>query len=122
MFCAALGNSDRIASLSFHGFEAQTRELTKTIDDAKGAIRQIRELAVVAAEALIDLRVNSHALLVGAPGLDEYKEQDEFKAKVIDKRVVPDQGRDGELVARREPFGPMGSGGDLLQHGTEPSL
>ena len=84
MFCAVLGNPDRIASLKFLGMEAQTRELTKTIDDAKEAIRQIRELGVVAAEALIDLRENSHAIIADAPGLDEYKEEDEFKAKVIE--------------------------------------
>ncbi len=84
MFCAVLGNPDRIASLKFLGFETQTRELTKTIDDAKEAIRQIRQLAVVTAEALIDLRENSHALLAEAPGLDEYREQDEFKANVIE--------------------------------------
>lgn len=83
MFCAVLGNPDRIASLKFFGFETQTRELTKTIDDAKEAIRQIRELAVVTAEALIDLRENSNALLLSGSGRDEYREQDEFKANVI---------------------------------------
>ncbi len=85
MFCAVLGNSDRIASLKLWGFETQTRELTKTIDDAKEAIRQIRELAVVTAEALIDLRVNSNALLLDSrAGRDDFREQDEFKARVIE--------------------------------------
>src|ERR1700752_1018186 len=64
------GNLDRIesfkASYQSAVIEAKTRELTQTIDDAKEAIRQIRELAVVTAEQLIDLRENSHALLVGA--------------------------------------------------------
>jgi hypothetical protein len=83
MFCAVLGNPDRIASLKFLGFETQTRELTKTIDDAKEAIRQIRELAVVTAEELIDLRENSNALLAGGAGRDEFREQDEFKAKIL---------------------------------------
>ena len=89
-------NLDRIesfkASYQSAVIEAKTRELTTTIDDAKEAIRQIRELAVVAAEALIDLRENSHALVADAPGLEEYKEQDEFKAKVIEalkKMSVP---------------------------------
>ena len=69
--------------LSLTGIEAQTRELTQTIDDAKEAIRQIRELAVVTAEELIDLRENSNALLVGGPGRDEFREQDEFKARIL---------------------------------------
>jgi hypothetical protein len=81
-------NLDRIesfkASYQSAVIEAKTRELTQTIDDAKEAIRQIRELAVVTAEALIDLRLNSNALLTGAPGRDEFKEQDEFKARVIE--------------------------------------
>jgi hypothetical protein len=68
MFCAVLGNPDRIASLKFLGFETQTRELAKTIDDAKEAIRQIREVAVVTAEALIDLRENSNSLLLSRSG------------------------------------------------------
>jgi hypothetical protein len=87
VFCALMGNPDRFETMKFSpltGFEAKTRELTQTIDDAKEAIRQIRELAVVTAEALIDLRVNSHALLVGVPGRDEFREQDEFKARVIE--------------------------------------
>jgi hypothetical protein len=79
-----LGNPDRIASLKFLGFETQTRELTKTIDDAKEAIGQIRQLAVVTAEALIDLRENSNALLVNGFARDEYREQDEFKANIIE--------------------------------------
>lgn len=66
------------------GFETQTRELTKTIDDAKEAIRQIRELAVVTAEELIDLRENSNALLAGGPGRDEFREQDKFTAKILE--------------------------------------
>ncbi len=84
---AVLGNPDRIESLSFspiNGFAAKTRELNKTIDDAKEAIRQIRELAVVSAETLIDLSENSNALLVEGPGQDEYKKQDERKAKILE--------------------------------------
>jgi hypothetical protein len=87
MFCAVLGNPDRIASLKFLGFETQTRELTKTIDDAKEAIRQIRELAVVTAEGLIELRENSNAflgVLAGGQERDEYRAQDEFKTNVVD--------------------------------------
>jgi hypothetical protein len=83
IFFAVLGNPDRIASLKIWGFETQTRELTRTIDDAKEAIRQIRELAVAAATALIRLRENSHALLASGPGQDEYNEQDEFKETMI---------------------------------------
>jgi hypothetical protein len=37
----------------------------------------------------------------------------EFEA-AVGVHVIPDQGRDGELVARREPVGPMGSGENLL--------
>lgn len=79
-------NLDRIesfkASYQSAAIEAKTRELTQTIDDAKEAIRQIRELAVITGEALIDLRMNSHALI--ADGTDIYKEEDEFKARVIE--------------------------------------
>ena len=78
-------NLDRIesfkASYQSAVIETKTRELTQTIDDANEAIRQIRELAAVTAEALIDLRVNSHALIVD--GVDIYKEYDDFKSKLI---------------------------------------
>jgi Transglycosylase SLT domain len=39
----------------------------------------------------------------------------EFEA-AVGVHVVPDQRRDGDLIARREPVGPMGPGEDLLQH------
>ena len=42
----------------------------------------------------------------------------EFES-AIGVHVVPDQGRDGELVARGEPLGPMGPGENLLQPGDE---
>jgi hypothetical protein len=73
-------NLDRVesfkASFPTSAVEAKMRELNQTVDDAKEAIRQIRELAVVTAEALIDLRLNSHALSTGGGGTDEYSEQD----------------------------------------------
>jgi len=81
-------NLDRVesfkASFPTSAVEAKMRELNQTVDDAKEAIRQIRELAVVTAEALIDLRLNSHALLTGGGGTDEYSEQDAFKKRVIE--------------------------------------
>jgi hypothetical protein len=55
MFCAVLGNPDRIASLKFLGFEAQTRELTKTIDDAKNVTNGVRELAVAISAAIVGM-------------------------------------------------------------------
>jgi hypothetical protein len=78
-------NLDRVesfkASYQSTVIEAKTRELTQTIDDAKEAIRQIQELAVVTAETLIDLKFNSHALVVD--DVDIAKEEDEFEATVI---------------------------------------
>jgi hypothetical protein len=89
-------NLDRIesfkASYQSAVIETKTRELTQTIDDANEAIRQIRELAAITAEALIDLRVNSHALVVD--GVDIYKEYDDFKSKLIEslkKMKIPQE-------------------------------
>jgi hypothetical protein len=79
-------NLDRIESFkaSFpSSIEAKTREINKTVNEAKEIIEQVRSLAIITAESLIDLRVNSlHAFLV-ASSKDELVEQDSFKAKVI---------------------------------------
>jgi hypothetical protein len=78
-------NLDRIesfkASFPSSTIEAKTRELTQTVDEAKNIIEQLRSLAVITAESLIDLRVNSNALLSSSG--DEFGEQDAFKAKVL---------------------------------------
>lgn len=72
-------NLDRVES--FKASYQSAVELTQTIDDAKEAIRQIQELAVVTGETLIDLKLNSHALVV--KDVDIAKEEDDFKATVI---------------------------------------
>ena len=59
------------------------QEINNTVDDAKEAIRQIRELAVLTGEALLDLRLNSNTLVL-YNGRDEFKDEDKFTSKVFD--------------------------------------
>lgn len=61
--------------------EAKMQELDRTVDDAKEAIRQIRELAIAASEALLTLEDDKTVIAEGFGDL--YKSQDTFKAKVI---------------------------------------
>lgn len=81
MFCAVLGNPDRIATLKFLGFETQTRELTRTINDAKATVASLRALAVATAVFQVDLLAASGR--IGGGGTPERK--DEQKAHLLER-------------------------------------
>ena len=57
VFCALIGNMDRIESLktSFSGIEAKTREIIKTVDEARVALKEFHALAEMTGSFLIEL-------------------------------------------------------------------
>jgi len=78
-------NFERLASLkvSSSTIEATMRDLNTTVDQAKVILAQLRSLAVITAESLIDLRLHSNAIVASSPSRDEFVEQDAFKSRVI---------------------------------------
>jgi hypothetical protein len=85
-FLLFFANLDRIEHFkaSFPGstIEAQTRELGETLGEAKVTLAQLQALTIATAEALIDLKENSHYLSSQSAG-DPFVEQDAFKSKLL---------------------------------------
>jgi hypothetical protein len=78
MFCAVLGNPDRIASLKIWGFETQTREVQKVIDNANDAIALLRKLAVVTASLQVKMLAAEGRLQGPASLLQKDAQKDEL--------------------------------------------
>lgn len=80
-FLLVFGNLDRVTDLKLSPSSLEAK-LTQKISDADRIINQLKDFAVENAKLLIDVRENSHALII--ENADVWAEADAYKASVLE--------------------------------------